>query len=193
MKYPPKTKLEIRKRLQMDPTAYGGDLYRTRKGRARPRPISQKHSMHLVLRAECAQGEWSFKRHRNRVEQIIKKFAFKHSIYIHSQAIHGNHLHFHVHVKQHSNTYKRFIRALTAAITMAITNASRFNKLKKKFWDDRPYTRLARSQEAFDRVEHYVRINQIEANGCNRADARFYADWEKAEKEDRKRWLSSSA
>jgi hypothetical protein len=40
--------------------AYGGKLLQTRRGRAHGRPLSTKHSMHLVLRSSLAKGTLSF-------------------------------------------------------------------------------------------------------------------------------------
>jgi hypothetical protein len=70
------------------------------------------------------------------------------------------------------NEYRRFIRAFTAAVAMAVTGTSRWNPLNLKFWDHRPYSRIARNALAFLYVKNYVRINQLEAVGYTRERAR---------------------
>jgi hypothetical protein len=57
---------------------------------------------------------------------------------------------------------------VTAAIAMAVTGASRWNKLGIKFWDRRPFTRIVIGRRAFLSVRDYVRINHIEGQGYSR-------------------------
>ena len=120
------------KLLKDQPKAYGGDLLKTRKGRAQPRPIDTKNTKHLILRSSKAKGAWSFWLPKNKVKirQIISKFSLKHGIKVHSLANVGNHLHFQIKIGSRYS-YKRFIRAITSAIAMAVTSASRWKPLKK--------------------------------------------------------------
>ncbi len=158
-----------------DPTAYGGTLLKTRRGRARPRPLSKKHSMHLVLRSSKATGPWSFKKPKNNaaIRAILAKFTRKYSIRIVELAIVGNHLHLQMQLRK-CESYKHFIRAVSAAIAMAVTKSSRWQPLKQKFWDHRPFTRIARGLRAFKILRNYVQLNQLEALGNTRMEARFY-------------------
>lgn len=86
------------RRLQDDPTAYGGRLLCYRRGRARGRPVYPGQSMHLVLRSSKAVGTWSFKRPHNerKIDGILKRFAEKHGVRVHAVANVGNHLHLHL-------------------------------------------------------------------------------------------------
>jgi len=154
---------------------YGSDLLKKRKGRAGPRPLSTKDSMHLVLRSTKAKGAWSMRRGRNAelIHRILVKFANKYGIKILSAANAGNHLHIHMKLNNRF-TYKKFIRAVTASIAMAITGVSRWKKLAIKFWDRRPFTRIIVGFKGFLTLWNYVRINQMEGDlGCTREEARM--------------------
>ncbi|MGE3975433.1 MAG: transposase [Bdellovibrionales bacterium] len=158
--------------------AYGGELLKTRQGRSRGRPLDTKNSMHMVLRSSKAVGTWSFKEPKNdkKIREIVIKFTQKYGVKLISLGNVGNHLHFHIKLgKRH--TYKPFIRALTAAIAMAVTGASRWNPLKKeakdKFWDYRPFTRVVQSWRAFLTLKDYIKINQYEGGGLKREHARM--------------------
>lgn len=172
------------KLLKEEPKAYGGELLKTRKGRSRGRPLDTKQSMHMVLRSSLAIGPWSFRRHHKKIDLIVKKFSNKYGVKILSLANVGNHLHFHLQLTSR-HTYKPFIRAITAAIAMAVTGASRWqplarrfklatqnkpsmkneNRKKIKFWDYRPFTRVVIGFRALLNLKDYIRINQIEGSG----------------------------
>ena len=113
--------------LAKEKSAYGGDLLKTRAGRRRGRPISTRDTMHLVLRSTKAKGDWSFRKPKNAacVNRIIDKFAVIYSVRVISMANVGNHLHMQIKLSNRF-TYKPFIRAVTAAIAMAITGRNRW-------------------------------------------------------------------
>jgi len=152
--------------------SYGGTLRNTRQGRSGPRPLAVKSSMHLVLRSSRATGKWSLNRHHHKVSRIIAKFASRFGVRILSVAHVGNHLHIHMHLLNRY-TYRPFIRAITASIAMAVTGTSRWNKLKVKFWDYRPFTRIVIGLRAFLSLKDYIKINQMEGQGYDRAHARL--------------------
>ena len=154
--------------------AYGGELLKTRKGRRHGRPLSTRSTMHLVLRSSKAKGAWSFTKFDNdyKIREITERFAEKYGIRILSLANVGNHLHFHIKLSNR-HTYRKFIRAVTAAIMMAITGASRWKPLKEKFWDYRPFTRVLESFTEFLRLKDYIEINRLEGIGIRRTDAKM--------------------
>jgi REP element-mobilizing transposase RayT len=176
--------------LKKEKSSYGGELLKTREGRARGRPLSTRESMHLVLRSSKARGEWSFLRGSNpaRIEAIIKKFSRRYGVHLVSLANVGNHLHLHVKLSNRQG-YKPFIRATTAAIAMAITQACRWRtnadvmeererrlKLPEgnyKFWDYRPFTRVVQGFRAVLTLRDYIRINKLEGVDVRRAQARM--------------------
>jgi hypothetical protein len=120
------------------------------------------------------------------VNYLIKRFTSKYHITVLSYANVGNHLHLHIRLFRH-HFWKPFIRGLTAAIAMAITGVSRWqkSKLRKKFWDYRPYTRVVQSWRAFLNMRDYVEINRYEGYGIDRSEAREYVR--------RGEWLASGS
>jgi REP element-mobilizing transposase RayT len=170
------------KLLKDEPKAYGGDLLKTRKGRSYGRPLDTRSTMHLVLRSTKAIGEWSFWKpiNKNKIKWIISKFSKKYGIKILSMANVGNHLHFQIKLSNRY-TFKPFIRAITSAIAMGVTGASRINPLKKvpgdRFWDRRPFTRVVQGFRAFLNLKDYIKINQLEGFGFQKPQARFFFEW----------------
>lgn len=149
--------------LKQNNKAYGGEPQKTRKGRQGPRPLDTKNTMHLVLRSSKAKDEWSFRRPENykKIKKILENFARKYGVSIISLANVGNHLHLHIKLSNRY-TYKPFIRAITAAIAMAITKCSRWKKSDGKFWDYRPFTRVIQGFKNFLTLKDYIKINQLE-------------------------------
>ena len=151
---------------------YGGDLLKKRKGRLTGRPLDTKNTIHLVLRSTQAAGDWSFSKKVNqkKLTDILAKFSLKYAVKILSMANVGNHLHFQIKLATRY-TYRKFIRAITGAIAMAVTRASRNNKLDKNFWDYRPFTRVVIGFKAMLTLRNYIEMNELEGLGCNRMEA----------------------
>lgn len=176
--------------LKKETRSYGGELLKTRKGRSGPRPLDTRNTMHLVLRSSKAVGAWSFKRphHAARIRQLTDKFAVRYGVRVFSMANVGNHLHFHLRLTNRF-TYRPFIRALTAAIAMAVSGASRWKPLKKspgdRFWDYRPFTRVVQGFRGFLGLREYIRINALEGYGYQRTQARFILAWDAASRVQR--------
>lgn len=164
--------------LKKENLSFGGDLMTTRKGRMGVRPLATRNSMHLVLRSTKAKGTWSFTRpqHRKNIEKIVSRFSRKYGVRVLALANVGNHLHFHIQLTS-LLTYKPFIRAVTAAIAMAVTGYSRWNKRptdENGFWDRRPFTRvIAGGRRAFLSLRDYIHINRLEGFGFRREIAEY--------------------
>ena len=160
------------KLLKDEPKAYGGELQKKRAGRLTGRPLDTKNTMHLTLRSTQAVGEWSFARKNNRlkISEITARFSVKYGVKILSMANVGNHLHFQIKLASR-HTYKKFIRAVSSAIVMAITGVSRLKKLKKHFWNFRPFTRIVIGYRARLVLQNYIEMNQLEGFGWDRAQA----------------------
>jgi hypothetical protein len=196
--------------LAKEKSAYGGDLLKSRAGRLRGRPLSTKATMHLVLRSSKAKGNWSFRKPRNAtcVNRIIDKFSVAYGVRVISMANVGNHLHLQIKLSNRFG-YVPFIRAVTAAIAMAVTGRNRWSiansdgkaeglnadqmtetnsnlhrlsakeSKREKFWDCRPFTRVVEGFKAVLTLRDYIRINQLEGAGNHRVDARFMLHVEK--------------
>jgi len=161
-----------------NPSAYGGSLQTTRKGRAGGRPLCTARSIHLTLRSTQARGARSFRQphHADKVRSLIKRFSGKFKVRVFSVANVGNHLHLHVQLAN-LKAYTRFIRALTAAIAMAIMGTGKGKPAQAKFWDRRPFTRLVNGVREFIRVKDYIEINNLEGDGIARKTARWIVSW----------------
>lgn len=186
---PRNPQLQLLKRSSL---SYGGQLLNTRKGRAGGRPLSTKDSMHLVLRSSKAVGDWSFRSPKNKraILRIIDKFAQKYAVKIQSMANVGNHLHLHIQLVRR-DSYRPFIRAITGAIAIAVTGATRWqsgrrertavdserDSAKLKFWDYRPFTRVVRGYRAVISLKNYIQINFWEGQGLERTEARTRVSW----------------
>lgn len=144
--------------------------------------------MHLVMRSSLAKGAWSFRQPKNRgcVNRIIEKFSFIYGVRVISMANVGNHLHLQIKLSNRFG-YRPFIRAVTAAIAMAITGRNRWThgkshseKSRLRFWDQRPFTRIVIGLNSILKLRDYVRVNQLEGDGYSRSDAEFMLKVEKS-------------
>lgn len=152
---------------------FGGELQKKKNGRGR-RPLDDSKSMHITLKSSQAKGEWSFltRKNRQKIQKVIERFSNKYNVMILKSANVGNHIHLHIQLIDRK-TYTPFIRAITAAITMAVTGASRCKKLTKKFFDYRPFSKIVTCVKQFVNLNKYLEINEWEAVGCDRLTARM--------------------
>jgi len=136
--------------------------------------------MHFVLRSTQAVGRWSFIRHKGKISKILEKFAARNGITLKSTANVGNHLHIHLQISNR-HTYRAFIRAITAAIMMAVTGVSRWSKtrLEKKFWDLRPFSRIVVGFRSVLSLNDYIAVNRLEGDGYSRDQARYMIAWDR--------------
>lgn len=154
-------------------SAFGGTLL---KGNPREkRPLSSKHSMHLVLRSSMAKGALRFN-HPGRLKQL-KKLLFeqaeKHGITIYELSINSNHIHLLLKIFS-KEAYRAFIKSATGLIArkvlkrergLARSEGQQVNENKQRFWDHRPWTRLVAWGRSFHEAKFYVIRNRLEAIG----------------------------
>lgn len=128
-----------------------------------------------MLKSLLAKGAWSFLTPKNKriVKSVLETQAVKHGVQILSSANVGNHLH--IHLKVRSNpAYKAFVRALSGALALKITGASKVNKLEQRFWTQTPYTRFVHGIRDYMRLSDYIEINEIEGFGYSRKGAELF-------------------
>lgn len=135
---------ELRRMFQ-----FGGSLLKKSNAKT-ARPLSTKKAMHVVLRSSRATGEWSLRNLRNQkiIERILRRLAKEYGIKIHEFGNAGDHLHLLIRLKNRSS-FAPFIRALTGTIALQVTKANKLTKLKEKFWDYRPWTRILELKKAY--------------------------------------------
>jgi hypothetical protein len=86
----------------------------------------------------------------------------------------GNHLHLQIKLSNRF-AYKPFIRAITAAIAMAVTGWSRWTKVidGERFWTERPFTQIVTAFKYHLNLRDYIAINKIEGFGLAKTTARM--------------------
>ena len=156
--------------LEKKSFAYGGALLKKRKARLHARPLTTKATMHLVLRSSQARGEYSLlqKEHKLIIDNVFRKFSKIHAVKILKLVNVSNHLHLEVKLGRRAS-WRPFIGAVTGAIALKIGKG----KLKR-FWDRRPFTRILRSFRERIILRKYFELNELEALGMNRLNARFF-------------------
>ncbi len=140
----------------------------------RKRPLSTKHSLHLILKSEQAIGSRSMLQKRNiqTVDRILRKQAKKFGVKIYHLVNVGNHLHLVIRITNR-DLYTNYIRSVTGLIarhvtnkqrgtaTVAVTPSSNFAETPK-FWVARPFTRLINWGRDFKRIHNYMNKNHRE-------------------------------
>lgn len=134
------------------------------------RPIVAKMPIHIVLRSSLATGAMSMKRFERKIQNIIYSKAKQNGIKIYHYANVGNHLHI-VCVLANKRKWQAFIVPVTALIARIASGAKKGQKLTKKFWDARPWTRITKWGRPYDALKRYLRINQLQALGFIRETA----------------------
>jgi REP element-mobilizing transposase RayT len=164
-----------RGRKPLKPHGTFGGMYLKNYNANCKRPMDSKKALHVVVRSEKATGEKSFKNKNNeaRIWQIVSEQALKCGVRIYAYANGGNHLHIVLRVKNRSD-YSAFIRSITGLIARHIGKSERGKpfkresggKLKTKFWDGRPFTRIVSfGKTEFHSTKSYLLRNTLEAIG----------------------------
>lgn len=132
------------------------------------RPLSTKLPIHLVMRSSRAVGVRSFlaKKLSPELDAIVKKHAKLNGVKIYRFANAGNHLHFIVKITK-PELFKKFLRVISGLIARLVLGAEKGSaKLRGgKFWDARPFTRVASWGKSFDVLCSYLALNNWEALG----------------------------
>jgi putative transposase len=137
------------------------------KGHARTaRPLCTKRPIHLVMRASCATGSKSFlaPAFKTKIEIVLQRQAAVFGVKIYDFANGGNHFHLIVKIFSHSG-FKNFLRAVSGLIARLVSGAQKGRAIGKKFWDARPFTRVAAWGKAYEYLKSYLTLNKLEAMG----------------------------
>jgi REP element-mobilizing transposase RayT len=156
-----------RGRKQIRPENSFGGKYCLNYNPKTKRPLNEKKALHLVLRSTLAKGKLSFKNtaFEEKIWAIIKKHSSKNNIKIYEYANASNHLHLLIRAKARED-YVRFIKTITGLIARLVSGIEKGSRLKRKFWDARPFTRIVSfSKNDFKRVKLYLLRNTLETIG----------------------------
>lgn len=147
-------------------TEFGGSLLKKSNPKS-ARPLVTKKPMHFVLKSSKAKNEYSMRAPRNMkaIRLIIEEEAKKCGVAIHQFANVGNHLHLLIRIKRRES-YKRFIRSVTARISQQVTRATKGEPSPiGRFWDYRPYTKVVEWGRHYSIAHDYVVLNRLEGLG----------------------------
>jgi REP element-mobilizing transposase RayT len=147
-------------------TEHGGEV---RKGKRKlARPFDSKRALHVTLRSERAQGEWSMLRleKSKAIKTLVYTLARKNQVRIYQFANSGNHLHLLLRAKEHKG-FKKFLRTLTSLTSRIVTGARKGNPVGK-FWDALAWSEIVNWGRQFFNVRYYVIQNELESEGLVR-------------------------
>ena len=118
------------------------------------------------MRSEKAVGSLSFHRgnRRERILEILKKYAEKFHVKIHQSTVNTNHVHLAVEATQKVDL-QNFIRTVTGLIARLVTGAKKGANLEGRFWTKLIYSRLLRSGRELWNLWKYIRKNDLESRG----------------------------
>lgn len=150
--------------------------------RKRIRPFHRKQALHVTLRSSQAKGAWSFLKHDNYflILELLESLKRNFEITIEKQSINSNHLHLLLRAKTKEDL-SGFLRSLSGLIVRKITGAERGCRLEsekragkaRKFWDQRPFSRIVVFGKDFANVVKYIAMNINESIG-DRSLGRYF-------------------
>ena len=143
------------------PTSFGGSLNcGKRKNR---RPVSLKESMHVVLRAESARGNYSLLLPQNArmTYRLMCHYGKKFEVRVYNYAFVGNHLHLLLKAKTRVG-FQHFLRVFAGQVAQRITKAKPHAPLLKRFWDFIAYSRTIPWGRAYKTAQNYIRENILQ-------------------------------
>jgi hypothetical protein len=139
----------------------------------RKRPLAGGEWLHVCLKSSIARGKLSMlqPRVKKNIERIVKTSSILANVKISSWQNVGNHLHFSVKAPDRKS-YNRWIRSVSGLIARTMLAAERGSAAPIRFWESRPFTRIIRGIEAFDRLSLYIKKNRLEAAGFSTTRAK---------------------
>lgn len=164
--------------------AFGGSLLKNSNAKS-ARPVSVRRPMHLVLRSSLASGPKSFLRSKYsaRIRNIIRKQAQINGVKLYGVANKGNHFHLLV-LPRSKKAYANFVRAISGLIARVVTGLERGKSKsnstlskaadlgqrtaalsKKKFWDQRPFSRIIEWGRNFKIAKQKVTSGSLDSIG----------------------------
>lgn len=142
--------------FKKQPLFHGGE-HAIGKAKTR-RPLSSKHSHHLVFRASTEVRSFLKKERREFILSQIGKWSKYFGIRIYAQSVNSNHLHLVVY-SPNVRSLQNFMRVLPGQI------AQRLGKGVSTFWESTIFSRIIAWGRGFKTVLAYVEKNTHEAAG----------------------------
>jgi REP element-mobilizing transposase RayT len=153
---------------------FGGALLKNSHAKSK-RPLETKFAIHLVLTS--VEGKMRLPKNFKNVGQIVKRVCKKYGVRIYEFVNVGNHIHLLIRIL-HVWRWGAFIRELTGRIAQVVQGINGQEKGIRKFWKQRPFTRIVRGWgKAFRIAKEYIELNRIEALGyISRKDVKTLRD-----------------
>ncbi len=145
------------------PLHFGGEFLKNSNAKCQ-RPLSFKNPIHLVLRSSLAKGSFSLLKCDKSIRNIFIKQSKKFGVKVYRFANAGNHLHLII-LPRSRDAYRSFIRSVTGLVARLVLGIQRGNSKKARFWDKRPFTRVASWGKDFQGLCNYLLRNTLEAIG----------------------------
>lgn len=101
------------------------------------------------------------KKHKSRINFLIRDTAARYSVKLHGYQNVGNHIHLHVQVRSRED-WKCFLRVLPQRIMFAVTGARR-GKPKGKFWTLLAFSRVVQWGRQYRAMVNYMAKNARQA------------------------------
>lgn len=145
------------------PLHFGGEFLKNSNAKNQ-RPLSFKRPIHLVMRSTLAKGSLSLLKFDGSVRKIFERQSKKFGVKIYRFANAGNHLHLIIFPRSRQ-AYRSFIRSVTGLVARLVLRVQRGKSKKPRFWDKRPFTRIANWGKDFRGLCNYLLRNTLEAIG----------------------------
>jgi REP element-mobilizing transposase RayT len=125
--------------------AYGGTLRQTRAGRG-ARPLSRKHALHLVFKANRNALTRGFRHPKNfaLVQELFQKYARHFFVKIEQTSIQGDHIHAKIRCSKRS-LFHSFFKVVAGQIAQRVTATFQTGYKGPRIWKHRPFTRVVGS------------------------------------------------
>ncbi len=153
--------------------SHGGSLRNIRLGR-RERPLSTKHPIHLVFKANRHVIPGGFRTHRRfqLIHVLVQRYALKFFVKVEQISIQGDHWHLVVRTSRRSG-FQNFLRVVAGQTAqrflgeglVRLPTVTDTPMKRRKLWLQRPFTRVVKGYRAYRTVRDYVQLNELEALG----------------------------
>jgi REP element-mobilizing transposase RayT len=150
--------LNLFEEMKTAKSVHGGA--RTKGRRKAKRPLSTKHTIHLVLKSKKARGAFCFFKHKAAILKVLKTYSQKYGVQIKDAVNMGNHIHLKVKIRDRK-LFGHFLRTVTALIARKITGATKAHAFGR-FWDGIPFTRILKTSYEELQLKGYFNANRVE-------------------------------
>lgn len=146
---------------------YGGTLRNKKAGRGQ-RPLSVKHPIHVVLKANRLRlKSKSLKTYANfyKITKVLRVYAIHFDISLEHFAIEGNHIHLLIRAGRRSQ-HQYYFRVVAGQIAQRLQMEVTDTPIRgTKLWIQRPYTVIVGNPRYRRTVRNYIQLNVKEASG----------------------------